>query len=87
MSKERQTVASRRAQSDRLLTMTEAAHLVGKTRQTISRWVHDGLIPVVRQPSGLFQIWQSDLDAIFATARSLHAAQEIRRAGNDDATR
>lgn len=47
---------------DPFLTLTEVARQLGKHPSTIGRWVQDGLLIAVRQPSGLFSIRKSEVN-------------------------
>lgn len=44
---------------DPFLTLSAVARELGKSQTTIHRWVQDGLLEAVRQPSGLFAIRKS----------------------------
>lgn len=46
---------------DPMLAFSEAGLLVGRTRETIRRWVNDGLLKAIRDPSGLRRIRKSEL--------------------------
>lgn len=46
-------------EDDPFLTLSAVARELGKSPTTISRWVQDGLLEAVRQPSGLFAIRKS----------------------------
>ena len=54
---------------DPIITFAEAGRQIGKPRETIRRWVNDGLIPFVKHPSGLPGIRQSDFDRIYSAAK------------------
>ena len=48
---------------DPILSLREAADQFGKSAQTVGRWIHDGLLRVIRLPSGMPGVRQSDVDA------------------------
>jgi len=48
---------------DPILSLREAAEQFGKSSQTVGRWIHDGLLRVIRLPSGMPGVRQSDVDA------------------------
>jgi excisionase family DNA binding protein len=65
---------------DPLLTMSEVARRIGRSPSTIQRWVRDGLLKPVRDPSGLSRIRQSTVDAFYsATALAEVAAEKEER--------
>ena len=49
-------------EDDPILTMSEVARRVGKSPQTVARWIHDGLLRAIRHPSGLPGIRQSEVN-------------------------
>ena len=46
---------------DPLLSMSEAGHIIGKSPQTISRWMDEGLLAFYRDPTGLRRVRKSEL--------------------------
>ena len=46
-----------------LLTRREVAGELRISPKTLSRWIEDGKLPVVRLPSGRFRIRRSELEA------------------------
>lgn len=63
MSKaEKKTATPPTHKEDPLLTLTEVARQLGVTPQTISRWVADGLLVAIRQPSGLWKVRKSEVN-------------------------
>lgn len=44
---------------DPLLSMREAAEMLGKNPTTISRWCSEGVMPYIRLPSGLYRVRRS----------------------------
>lgn len=46
---------------ENLLTLSEAARLLGVTTSTLSRWIHAGLLPAFRTPGGRYRIAVEDL--------------------------
>jgi predicted site-specific integrase-resolvase len=48
---------------DPLLNLSEVARQVGKSPQTIGRWVQDGLLKAIRLPSGLMAVRKSEINA------------------------
>ncbi len=52
-----------------IITFAEAARQIGVTRRTVSRWARDGLIPIVRHPSGTPAIYQEDFDRLYGAAK------------------
>lgn len=54
------------------LTTRQAAEYIGGdvTFRTIVRWIHEGKLPAVRNPSkrGHFKVLQNDLDKMLAAA-------------------
>ena len=48
---------------DPILSIREVAEQFGKSSQTVGRWIHDGLLRVIRLPSGMPGVRQSDVDA------------------------
>lgn len=49
-------------EDDPILTVTDVARQLGKSHTTISRWVNDGLLVAIRQPSGLWGIRRSEVN-------------------------
>lgn len=49
-------------QSDEIITMAEAARALGKSPQTVGRWIQDGLLNAVRMPTGIFHLRKSELN-------------------------
>lgn len=49
---------------DPLLTLGEVARRLGKHRSTIARWVDDGLLEVIRMPSGLPHVRASQVNQL-----------------------
>lgn len=65
---------------DPMLTFSEAAELIGKSAPTIHRWVNEGLLAAVRDPSGLRRIRKSELEQFYgATAMAKAAADKQAR--------
>lgn len=61
------TVTSRYEHSEDLLTATEIVQefpKAGFTAQRLRRWAREGLIPVVRYPSGRVHFRRSDVEAL-----------------------
>lgn len=46
-----------------LLTIEQAADIIGVHPRTLTRWVTDGALKAVRLPSGRYRIQRADLDA------------------------
>lgn len=47
---------------DPILTIGEVAEMLGKHRNTISRWISDGIIAAGKHPSGVAGIRQSQVE-------------------------
>lgn len=54
--------------NDRVLRISEVAEYVGKTRQTVSQWIKDGLLGVVKHPSGLPGVMWSELERFYGAS-------------------
>ena len=67
---------------DPMLTLSEAGAIVGKSRQTIRRWIADGLLRGVRDPSGLHRVRRSELLKFYG-ASALAAAEDGIESEND----
>jgi excisionase family DNA binding protein len=50
----------------RILTIQECADRLKKHRNTISRWIRDGLLPAVVNPSGLVGVREEVLNSFYA---------------------
>lgn len=50
--------------SDRLVSITEAARQIGKHPNTLRFWIKTGLLKAVRLPSGLLNLRQSQVDSL-----------------------
>jgi excisionase family DNA binding protein len=59
--------------TDDLLTVPEAARLLGKTPETVHRWIASGAVPVVRTPAGRKMIRRTDLDFLLDIGSPLNA--------------
>jgi excisionase family DNA binding protein len=53
----------------RLLSLAQAAHLLGVGRKTLARWIADGRVPAVRTPGGRYRLDERDLVLAFTPAR------------------
>ena len=54
--------------ADPFLSMSEVARQLGKHPSTIGRWVQDGLLKAVRQPSGIPAIRRSEVNAFLGSS-------------------
>lgn len=43
------------------LTLSEVGRMVGKHRETVRRWITDGLLTAVRLPTGLYGVRRSEV--------------------------
>lgn len=57
--------------ADRILTFSEIARRIGKSPSTVRRWAHEGLLPAVRQPSGLLGVTENTYRKFFSYLDSL----------------
>ena len=48
--------------TEEMLTLSQAGKLVGRTGQTVGRWVQDGLLPCHMLPSGLRVVPRSAIE-------------------------
>jgi hypothetical protein len=65
---ERQTkVEPISSEVDPLLSQSDVARMLGKSPQTIGRWIADGLLSFHRQPNGLPMIRKSVVDKFLGT--------------------
>jgi excisionase family DNA binding protein len=53
---------------DPLLNLSEVARQIGKSPQTIARWVQDGLLSAVRLPSGLMAVRKSQVNQFLGSS-------------------
>lgn len=53
---------------DPMLSYTEAGEMVGRSNTTIRRWVEDGLLRKVEDPSGVPRIRQSELAKFYGAS-------------------
>ena len=49
-------------EDDPFLSVTEVARQLGKSPQTIGRWINDGLLNGVRRPNGIVAVRQSEVN-------------------------
>lgn len=68
---------------DPLLSFSECGLLIGRTHTTIRRWVNDGLLKPVRDPSGLSRIRKSELEKFYG-GTALAVARPIEGANNGE---
>lgn len=54
---------------DKLLRTGKASEALGIHKVTLLRWIHTGLMPAIRLPSGEYRIRQSDIDLILTHGR------------------
>ncbi len=56
--------SARRSKADQndLLTLTDVAKQLGRSPQTIARWINDGLLSAIRLPSGLRVVRRSEVN-------------------------
>ncbi len=54
-------------QEDPLLSLSEAGRQLGKSPNTIKRWILDGLLTFCRRPNGLMAVRQSQVDRLLKT--------------------
>ena len=47
---------------DPILSLSEAARMMGKSSGTVGRWIHDGLLECIRMPSGLRGVRRSEVN-------------------------
>lgn len=72
MAKTKESAASPPThEEDPLMNLSEVARALGKTPPTIFRWVTDGLLVAVRQPSGLWAVRRSEVNR-FLGGSALH---------------
>jgi hypothetical protein len=70
---------------DPFLSYTEAGDLVGRSNSTIRRWVEDGLLRKVEDPSGCPRIRKSELTRFYGASAlaemdaEKHAREEVAR--------
>jgi excisionase family DNA binding protein len=50
--------------NNELLTPAQAAHMLGVTTTTLTRWVHAGQIPAVTIPSGVHRYRRTDIERL-----------------------
>lgn len=53
-------------EEDPMLTYSQSAELIGRSSRSIARWVNDGLLRAVRDPSGLHRIRRSELAKFYS---------------------
>lgn len=63
---------------DPVMSLAEVARRIGKSTQTISRWAKEGLLPIIRLPSGLPGVPQSSFERVFT---HLKTVQEEKKNG------
>lgn len=55
-------------QEDPLLSISEVGRQLGKSPQTIARWVLDGLLAAIRMPSGLMGVRKSEVNKFLGSS-------------------
>ncbi len=63
----------------RVLNLTQVAERIGKHRNTIRRWIDDGLLPAVINPSGLIGIREEVLDEFYTNNKFLPREEIFER--------
>lgn len=56
------------ATDDPILTMSECARRAGKHPSTIGRWIADGLLKIVRHPTGLPGVRESEFNKFYGNS-------------------
>ncbi len=56
---------------EEILTYSEIARRIGKSRQTVKNWADSGLIPIVRLPSRLPGVRLRDVESLLSFSESL----------------
>lgn len=64
MTEPKKSTGTRRAKSDdrEMLTLADVGRQLGRSPQTIARWIDDGLLSAVRLPSGLRVVRRSEVN-------------------------
>ncbi len=64
MTESKKANGTRRSKSDdsEMLTLADVGRQLGRSPQTISRWINDGLLSAVRLPSGLRVVRRSEVN-------------------------
>lgn len=64
---------------DAILSLAEVARQLGKSPQTVARWARDGLITMIRMPSNMPGVRQSEVNKFLggsALNTSVHSKEE-----------
>lgn len=54
----------------RLLTITEAAELLGHSQQTVRRWIADGRLPACRPGGSHYRVAPADVERLVQLTRT-----------------
>ena len=54
---------------DRMLRAGEVCQMIGIHKVTLYRWIHTGILPATRLPSGEYRIAESDIDLLLRHGR------------------
>lgn len=61
--------ASQTPQTPRLLTITEAADMLGHSQQTVRRWIADGRLPACRPGGSHYRVAPGDVERLVQLTR------------------
>ncbi|HHM13051.1 MAG TPA: helix-turn-helix domain-containing protein [Planctomycetaceae bacterium] len=61
-SQKRNSARRSKAEQNDLMTLTDVAKQLGRSPQTIARWINDGLLSAIRLPSGLRVVRRSEVN-------------------------
>jgi len=53
---------------DPILSLAEVGRQIGKSHQTIGRWVKDGLLAAIRTPNGLVGVRKSEVNKFLGSS-------------------
>lgn len=56
--------------SGNLLTTTQAAEMLGVSRDTVARWIRLGQLPAVRLPSGQYRVKREDVERVLSDSQT-----------------
>ena len=59
---------AKKPEPDPVLSYAEIGRLIGKPRQTVWRWANDGLLKIVRNPSGLPGVKLSEFERFYGSS-------------------
>lgn len=79
MAKDEKKPAEKSQPVGKILNLTQVAERIGKHRNTIRRWIDDGLLPAVINPSGLIGVREEVLDQFYANNQFLPKDKVLER--------